>query len=59
VREQQRWLLRAAARPELPLGAELLTAFRRAHPPAAAPRRTVGELLGRAGQLRATRQHRR
>jgi hypothetical protein len=57
VPEQQRWLLRAAAQPELPLGAELLTTFRRAHPPAAAPRRTVGELLGRAAQLRATRRH--
>ena len=57
VPEQRRWLLRAAAQPELPLGAELLTAFRRAHPPAAAPRRTVGELLGRAAQLRATRRH--
>jgi hypothetical protein len=57
VPEQQRWLLRAAAQPELPLGAELLSAFRRAHPTAAAPRRTVGELLGRAAQLRATRRH--
>jgi hypothetical protein len=57
VPEQQRWLLRAAAQPELPLGVELLSAFRRAHPPAAAPRRTVGELLGRAAQLRATRRY--
>jgi hypothetical protein len=57
VGEQQRWLLRAAAQPELPLGAELLTAFRRAHPPAATPHRTVGELLGRAAQLRATRRY--
>ena len=55
--EQRRWLLRAAAQPELLLGAELLTAFRRAHPPAASPRRTVGELLGRAAQLRATRRY--
>jgi len=57
VPEQQRWLLRAAAQPELLLGAELLSAFRRAHPPAAAPRRTVEELLGRAAQVRATRRH--
>jgi hypothetical protein len=57
VREQRRWLLRAAAQPELPLGAELLTTFRRAHPAAAPPRRTVGELLGRAAQLRAIRRH--
>jgi glyoxylase-like metal-dependent hydrolase (beta-lactamase superfamily II) len=38
-------------------GGLLLTAFRRAHPPATSPRRTVGELLGRAAQLRTTRRH--
>jgi hypothetical protein len=57
VGEQRRWLLRAAAQPELPLGAELLTTFRRAHPPAAATSRTVEELQGRAAQLRATRRY--
>jgi hypothetical protein len=57
AREQQRWLLRAADNPELPLGSRLLGEFRRAHPPVAADQgRTVGLLLARAEERRAERR---
>jgi len=52
VAEKERWLLRAADRPETSLGVELLAAFRKARPnKSSAPRRTVGELLARAEEL--------
>lgn len=54
--EQQRWLLRAAADPDLRLGAALLGEFRRAHPPATGrSQRTVAELLAGADALRGER----
>jgi hypothetical protein len=55
-REQQRWLLRAAADPDLRVGAALLGEFRRAHPPAAGrSQRTVADLLAGADALREER----
>jgi hypothetical protein len=54
--EQQRWLLRAAADPDLRVGAALLGEFRRAHPPATGrSQRTVAELLAEADALREER----
>jgi len=50
--ERDQWLLRAADRPDLPVGSELLGEFRRAHPPVTGgPRRTVARLLARAEEL--------
>jgi hypothetical protein len=50
--EQQRWLLRAAADPDLRIGAALLAEFRHAHPPATGrSQRTVAELLAAADAL--------
>lgn len=55
-RIRDRWLLRAANYPELALGAEMLSEFRRTHPLAARPRRTVRQLLSRAQVLAERRQ---
>jgi hypothetical protein len=57
VQEQERWLLRAADNPDLPVGSELLGEFRRAHPPVTGrQRRTVTHLQARAEELRAARR---
>jgi len=57
ARERERWLLRAADNPDLPLGSELLGEFRRAHPPlTGGPRRTVAQLLARAERLEDERR---
>lgn len=50
------WLLRAAANPELALGAEMLSEFRGADPGAPGARRTVRQLISRAQELTAGRQ---
>jgi len=58
AREQQQWLLRAADNLDLALGSALLGEFRRAHPAVTADQgRTVMQLLDRAEELRAERQH--
>jgi hypothetical protein len=54
--QQERWLLRAADNPDLPVGSELLGEFRRAHPPATTEQRTVARLQARAEELRAARR---
>jgi hypothetical protein len=56
AQERERWLLRAADNPDLPLGSELLGEFRRAHPPVTSGRRTVARLQARAEELRAARR---
>ncbi len=56
VQERERWLLRAADNPDLPVGSELLGEFHRAHPPVTGrQRRTVTRLQERAEELRAAR----
>jgi hypothetical protein len=54
--QQERWLLRAADNPDLPVGSELLGEFRRAHPPVMTERRTVARLQARAEELRTARR---
>ena len=56
AQEEERWLLRAADNPDLPVGSELLGEFRRAHPPVTSGRRTVARLQARAEELRAARR---
>jgi hypothetical protein len=56
AQQQERWLLRAADNPDLPVGSELLGEFRRAHPPVTNGRRTVARLQARAEELRAARR---
>jgi hypothetical protein len=57
AQQQERWLLRAADNPDLPVGSELLGEFRRAHPPVTGrQRRTVTRLQARAEELRAARR---
>src|ERR671911_361094 len=56
VQEWERWLLRAADNPDLPVGSELLGEFHRAHPPVTRGRRTVARLQARAEELRAARR---
>jgi hypothetical protein len=56
AQERERWLLRAADNPDLPLGSELLGEFRRAQPPVTSGRRTVARLQARAEELRAARR---
>jgi hypothetical protein len=57
--EKDRWLLRAADRPEAPLGGELLATFRRTQAPAERARpRTVAQLRARAEALCAERSAR-
>jgi hypothetical protein len=56
VQERERWLLRAADNPDLPVGSELLGEFHRAHPPVTRGRRTVARLQARAEELRAARR---
>jgi hypothetical protein len=57
VQERERWLLRAADNPDLPVGSELLGEFHRAHPPVTGrQRRTVMRLQERAEELRAARR---
>jgi hypothetical protein len=57
AQEEERWLLRAADNPDLPVGSELLGEFRRAHPPVTGrQRRTVTRLQARAEELRAARR---
>lgn len=55
-RLRDRWLLRAAAYPELALGAEMLSEFRRSHPLAVRTRRSVRQLLSRAHELAERRR---
>lgn len=55
-RLRDQWLLRAATYPDLALGAEMLSEFRRTHPMAAGARRTVRQLLYRAQVLAERRQ---
>lgn len=49
--EARRWLVRAVERPEQPLGAELVAAFRKTTASAAPGKRTVRELRARADVL--------
>jgi hypothetical protein len=57
VAEKDRWLLHAVEHPEAALGAELRAAFRRGRADAnSRPRRTAGELLARAKELREVRK---
>jgi hypothetical protein len=56
AQQQERWLLRAADNPDLPVGSEVLGEFRRAHPPVTNGRRTVAPLQARAEELRAARR---
>jgi hypothetical protein len=56
AQQQERWLLRAADNPDLPVGSELLGEFRRAHPPVMTERRTVAQLQARAEELRTARR---
>jgi hypothetical protein len=58
AKEKDAWLLRAADHPELPLGSELLRAFRHATSavPAQAARRTARDLIGLARAERAKRE---
>jgi hypothetical protein len=56
VQERERWLLRAADNPDLPVGWELLGEFHRAHPPVTRGRGTVARLQARAEELRAARR---
>jgi hypothetical protein len=57
VAEKDRWLQRAIEHPEAALGAELRTAFRKGRSNGSAQtRRTAGELLARAEELREARK---
>jgi hypothetical protein len=56
AQERERWVLRAADNPDLPVGSELLGEFRRAHPPVMNGRRTVARLQARAEELRSSRR---
>jgi hypothetical protein len=57
VVEKDRWLLHAVEHPEAALGTELRAAFRKGRSNASSqPRRTAGELLARAEELREARK---
>jgi hypothetical protein len=57
IAEKDRWLLHAVEHPDAALGAELHAAFRKGRSNAGSqPRRTAGELLARAEELRQVRR---
>ena len=55
-RQQQQWLLRAIERPELTLGAQMISTFREQNPTAVSSVRTLGELRARAEVIRKARE---
>lgn len=55
-REKDRWLSKAIDEPNLPIGTELLAAFRRQMPSRPTRGRTVAELRARAQEVRAARE---
>jgi hypothetical protein len=54
--EKNRWLSKAVEEPNLPIGTDLMTAFRRQVSARPTRGRTVAELLARAQEVRAARQ---
>jgi hypothetical protein len=54
--EKDRWLSKAIEEPNLPIGTDLMAAFRRQMPSRPARGRTVAELLARADEIRAARE---
>lgn len=58
LREKDRWLSKALDEPNLPIGTDLLAAFRRQASSRPARGRTVAELRARAEELRVVREER-
>ena len=58
LREKDRWLSKALDEPNLPIGTDLLAAFRRQASSRPARGRTIAELLARAEELRVAREER-
>ena len=55
-KQQQRWLLRAVEQPQLAIGAQMISAYRKQHPSTARPSRSLGELRARANVIREARE---